>query len=291
MRIKKGFVIVFLLTFFVGIISCFLLLKKENLEKKDTVEVTLPKTSELKSETVYLPEILEENKDWEKDEESILKVKLLETGEGFHGDEIKAKTGEIWLGFFKKRDKFFLENRKLKITRVHDEIVDDKKSEKTGKSVNVLNENQSIFLLKNADYLKEGEIKTLFGGNPNQNEVEENIDYLSLRIGFIREFKIGDETYILQVKKGLNKKGEKIIALVLENKNAEQTLHSSENFGDDDYLGTLYWAGDLDGDRKPDFYFSLYIQENTEYKCLFLSSKAKKNELVKKVAVFSTTGC
>jgi len=41
----------------------------------------------------------------------------------------------------------------------------------------------------------------------------------------------------------------------------------------------------------PDFYFSLYFHDNVEYKNLFLSSEAKKGELVKKVATFTITGC
>ena len=41
--------------------------------------------------------------------------------------------------------------------------------------------------------LKEGEVKTLFGGNPNGDEIEENVDYISLTSGFSREFELGNE--------------------------------------------------------------------------------------------------
>lgn len=285
---------VYVATLFIGVLFVVFL----HLVKTKETFVEMPKTIEMKvnlaeppKEAIDLPEILEENKDWEKDEESQFKVKLLETGEGFHGDEINAKSGETWLGLYNQGGKFFLKNSKLEITRVYDEIVDYKKRQKTGKNVSVINENQSVFLLKNADYLKEKEIKTLFGGNPNWTEVEENIDYLSLTIGFSREFNINNERYILQVKKGINKRGEKISSLILENEKVKQTLHSINSFGDDDNLGTLYWAGDLDSDGKPDFYFSLYFHDNVEYKNLFLSSKADKNKLVKKVAIFTITGC
>jgi hypothetical protein len=99
------------------------------------------------------------------------------------------------------------------------------------------------------------------------------------------------ETYTLRVKKGVNKNHESIVALVLESEGKSQTLHSVETYGDDGYIGELNWVGDLDGDKKPDFYFELFINENTGYKNLFLSSPAAKEKLVKKAATFSTSGC
>jgi hypothetical protein len=60
---------------------------------------------------------------------------------------------------------------------------------------------------------------------------------------------------------------------------------------DDNYLGSLDWAGDLDRDGKPDFYFSLYVHDNVEYQNLFLTSSAKKGKLVKKIAMWFTNGC
>ncbi len=56
-------------------------------------------------------------------------------------------------------------------------------------------------------------------------------------------------------------------------------------------LGNLYWVGDLDRDGKPDFFTNLYLNENGDYLNLYLSSRAKKGKLVKKVAVFATSGC
>lgn len=295
MRIRKTFVLVFLLSFLIGYISV-LPTKKTSLPKKTgkvnfqikndiAIFEPLPVTE---NQIEDKPEILEENNDWEN--ESKFNVKLLEVGEGFHGDQVSAKSGENWLGLFQNNGKFYLKKTKLKVSRVQDVVVDEE-NEKTGKSVKVENGTNSMLLLKNADFLKEGEITTLFGGNPNRNEIEENIDYLELRVGFNKEFTIGKEKFYLSVKKGVNKKGKKIIALILENKNIKQTLHSNEYFGEDDYLGTLYWAGDLDKDKKPDFYLDLYVHENMVYKNLFLSSKSERNKLVKKVAVFSITGC
>ena len=78
---------------------------------------------------------------------------LLETGE-FHGDEVEAKSGETWLGFFAENNMTFLRKTKIKVRRVYDSIVDGNPKRKTGKKVSVKGKNKPIFLLKNADSLK-----------------------------------------------------------------------------------------------------------------------------------------
>ncbi|MDQ3713169.1 MAG: hypothetical protein M3388_13240 [Acidobacteriota bacterium] len=228
------------------------------------------------------------------DEEYLFKIKLLETGEGFHGDEIEAKSGETWLGLFRVKDKYFLRSTKIKIHRVHDPVIDgfEEKyaTQKTGKSVTVSEEQQQlIFLLKNAEQLREGETKTLFWNN--LNEENEEAESTSLDRKFIREYWFGGEKCVLHVREGLNKKGEKILALILEGDEKKQVLHSIRSVEEGDYLGSLYWMGDLDQDGKPDFYFDLYIHDNVEYKNLSLSSEAKNGKLLEKVATFTITGC
>ena len=138
-----------------------------------------------------------------------------------------------------------------------------------------------------SELLNQGDITTLY----RYDEEAETSDWVDIRNGFVKEFKIGEVIYTLRAKKGKNKTQEDILALVLESGGVSQTIHSLKYFGEGDYLGGLYWAGDLDRDGKPDFYFSLYFHDNVEYKNLFLSSQAAKGKLVKKVATFSTTGC
>jgi hypothetical protein len=78
--------------------------------------------------------------------------------------------------------------------------------------------------------------------------------------------------------------------LFLEGGGRRQILHTM-NVANSDSLGALYWVGDLDRDEQPDFYMELYVHDNVSNKNLFLSAPAGKNELVKKVAYFWTTGC
>lgn len=299
MKITKIFTGVFLLTFFIGIISFYLLILKteKNVEQVEITQTVPPDFSAPKIETKTEPEILEENNDWDIEEDSKFKIKLLETGE-FHGDDVKAKSGEIWLGLFKEQKGYSLRPTKIKIRRVHDEIVDEDETKKTGKSVGVGGKLKPIFLLKNANKLREANITTLFQGltidvisKAEESELVSNETLTTLDKDFVQKYKIGGKEYELKVIQAKNKDNEKILELVLEGDKKKQVLHTIKNFEESDYLGSLSWVGDLDRDGQPDFYFSLYIHDNVEYRNLFLSSEAEADKLVKKVAVFSTSGC
>jgi hypothetical protein len=205
MKITKIFTCVFLLTFFIGIISFYLILKTErNVEQVEITQTTPADFSAPKIETKFEPEILEENNDWRDEHKSKFKIKLLETGEGFHGDEIKAKSGEVWLGLFKENNSYFLRSTKIKISRVHDSVIDgyyeEETKQRTGKTVSVKGKNQPIFLLQNAKNLSEAETKTLFWNNPNEESINETVESTTLDRKFVREYQLGDKKYILQVK-------------------------------------------------------------------------------------------
>lgn len=297
MKITKTFVGIFILTFIVGLTS-FILIRQFNDKPTQThgseisierLPIFMPQKQliEKKAES----EIIEENNDWQNEDDTKFGVKLLESGEGFHGDEITARSGETWLGLFEEKEGFFLEPTKLKIRRVHDPIIDgyyEKEStQKTGKSVFTDKNSEPVFLVKNAKMLSQGSITTLY----RYNDESENSDTIEIRNGFIKEFKIGEVSFTVKARKGKNEKQEDILALIIVNGNISQTIHSLNYFDAGDYLGRLKWVGDLDRDGKPDFYFSLYIHDNIEYRNLFLSSQADRGKLVKQVAMFHTSGC
>lgn len=238
-------------------------------------------------------------------DENHFKIKLLETGEGFHGDEITAKNGEKWLGLFNENGAYSLRQATLRVLRDHDPIIDDEPQIKTGKSVSVEGKIKPIFLLKNAPNLREGKIAIYFKGlswkeamaDASTEYAGENMTSLDKR--FSQEFGTNGDEFTLKVVKAKNKEGEKLLALILEQNGIRQVLHTTWTSyegerGTEEWLGqtgTLYWVGDLDGDRKPDFYLDLFVHDNVANKALFLSSKAEKGKLVKKVAHFVTTGC
>jgi hypothetical protein len=278
MRIKK--MIVFLAAFFLGLI--FVPSSKppapENLSVVARISATPPVV--IKSETETAEEIV----DWQEEDESKFKIKLLETGEGFHGDEVEAKSGETWLGLFQEGDRYFLRSTKLKIRRVHDSIVDNEK-QKTGKSVFTNNKSEAVFLLKNAKLPSESEVKTIFFAEDYDKAIE-------FKNGSEKNFEFNGKSYNLRVENKLTSeeflgKGSK---LILSHNGKEQTLSYLAE-GCNDCYWYLYWIGDLDKDGKADFYFNLSPHYNVSDKRLFLSSPAEKGKLVKNVASFRTTGC
>ncbi len=83
--------------------------------------------------------------------------------------------------------------------------------------------------------------------------------------------------------------GERGHRLVLRVGEKEQVLFKQ---ADGDLDGwRLHWAGDLDGDGQPDFLISADTHYAVETLRLFLSSRARKNELVREVAKVASGGC
>ncbi len=292
MKFTKTFGI-FFLTFIIG---CVFSLPMKTETKKNQCKINNKikpiKIISTPLKTPKLEAINEIKNDWEENDKKSYSVKLIETGKGFHGDEVPAKSGEKWFGLFQENDKFVLKSTKLKIDRVYDAILDGETKNKTGKSVSVTEKNEPIFLLKNSKF-QIGEVKTLFRGNRWQDEdssMSSGEFLTNMKKDFVQNFEMSGNKYSLKVIEALNKDGKKILALVLEYNGKRQVLHTIiEEY--EESLGTLYWIGDLDGDSKPDFFISPNIHYNVYNSVLFISSKAKQNNFVEKVASFWTTGC
>lgn len=276
---------VFFAALLIGGVPALLLLKPV---KTQVMNSTKQEISAVPASTPSEVEVLEENNASETEEEAKFKIRLIEVGEGYHGDQIEAKNGETWLSLSRENENYFLRQEKVTVRRAYDPVVDDEETnQKTGKSVSISGRAASVFLLKNAPQLKEGEVNTLYA----HIDSDEEESLFNLKTGFTRTFTLGKEAYTLSVKRGRNKANEDIIALILENGTNKQVLHSYRSFENDDNIGSLIWAGDIDRDGKPDFYLNVYVHENATYKNLFLSAPAEKGKLVKKIAVFTTTGC
>jgi hypothetical protein len=277
MKITKNFVSVFLLTFLIGLASYLLYSKiDKTVVVEEIPETTTFNSSKARIETIIKPEILAENNDWKEEDKSKFKIKLLETGEGFHGNEINAKSGETWLGLFKEKNKYNLRSVKIKVRPGFDGVSDEP-GEMTGKDVIVAGKRQPLFLVKNAEMLREDEIKTIFYAQSFDDAVR-------LHNGFVAEYKLNDKKYTLRVEGGTNSS-----TLILESDNKKQILYFVDGMGDIGW--ELYWVGDLDKDGKLDLYADIPVFYNFSQKRLFLSSQAEDGKLVKQVALFHTTGC
>lgn len=210
---------------------------------------------------------------------------LLEAGEGFHGDEVKARSGEQWLGLFVTEAGSELRETTLRIRFVHDAIVDEG-NQATGKSVRVNSVTQPLFLLRNVAAVVAGPVKTIFHVAPLERHSLSDHPVVSL--------KLGTQTYELKLV------GEKATSdaflprhprLVLTDGLNTQMLLSLEEDEIENLDWSLQWAGDLDGDGKLDLYADLPEHYNVSRRKLFLSTYAKPGQLVAEVAEFVTTGC
>lgn len=216
------------------------------------------------------------------------KVLLVETGEGFHGDEVKARNGERWLGLYVTGRGSFLAESTVTVRRVFDPIVDEDERKPTGKSVSVSGREEPVFLVKNAQMLKQGKTTTVYRGGHDEAHSLGRKTRVTL--------KLGGRTYQLRVVSPKRLAPEAIGALppdaklTLTSGSSTQTLYSLNN-NSNDPSWYLLWAGDADGDGKLDLYLSLSYHYNLDQRRLFLSSQAEAGNLVNQVAEFATTGC
>jgi hypothetical protein len=213
----------------------------------------------------------------------LLGVRLLETG-GFHGAEVKARSGEKWWGLYVTDSGSELLESSIKIKLVSDPIVDDELSA-TGKEVSVDQPIKPLFLVKNMLGLKPGPVTTIFHIAP--------LEFYSLTEHPVTSLKLGVQTYQLKLV-GRPPELDSILPrdpkLLLTDGVTTQVLYGLEGeMGDADW--SLHWAGDLDGDGKLDLYAALNPHYNVSARKLFLSSQAKPGQLVREVAEFVTTGC
>lgn len=284
MKITVTLASVFLLAFLIGFFTTPTEIKEKTVSFQTATQI-IKKMPTPQIEVKQKGKIVEEPVDWREDDAKKFTIKLLETGDGFHEDQIDAKTGEIWLGLFRENGKYFLRPDKLQIRRVHDEIVDESEDIKTGKSVSTPDKAPSVFLLKNAKMLREGEVKTVFFAD-DYNEMTE------LKNNSQKNYEFNGEKYNLIVENKTNSdeylgKGSK---LILSRGGTEQILSYLKD-GCNECTWNVFWVGDLDRDGKLDFYFDLTSHYNVMDKKLFLSSQAEKGKLVKYVANFWTNGC
>ena len=211
---------------------------------------------------------------------------LLEVGD-FHGDEVKARTGEKWLGLYVPAERSStLKSTVLSVRTVKDELVDQGSKSKTGKRISVKLKPAPILLVKGANTLRPGSVTTVFEGG----------EEAALGSGSDIELKLREKTYHLKVLTQA-KSGEEYISrndakLVLALGETEQVLYDLGGKGTETEASWhLIWAGDADGDGKLDLYVNVSYHYNVSQRKLFLSSQARGRELVREEAELITMGC
>ena len=210
------------------------------------------------------------------------KIQLLQVG-AFHGDEVSAKSGEIWLGLYSTPEGHSLIPSTIVVETIYDPVVDSP-GEKTGKVVTVDEQARPLFLIKGLETYQNTSIKTLSA----EQSILSPGKSLDLRLSSQNEYHLmvygeGDigpngftalNNYSLELSKGQFSQ--------------EILTYDSTNGA----IPSLLWAGDLDGDNQLDLLINA-TPHYTVYSApmLFLSSMAKDGNLVQKVAMFIATGC
>lgn len=208
------------------------------------------------------------------------KIEVLETGQ-FHGEEIMAETGEMWLGLYRKGDSFSLLPSVLTIQTVHDAII-DAEGEMSGKDIKVAGQGEPEFLVKGGNFIQGMIVKTVTAEN---KQISKDYD---------ETFDFNDQKYRLKVETSTESKDDNQLIgnnskLVLSVGKIKQVLYSVEECSS--CFWQINWIGDLDNDGKLDFYLYLTDHYNVANQKLFLSTRAESGKLVKEVAEFTTTGC
>ncbi len=222
MKITKTFVSVFLVTFLIGYVS---VPPMKKVSVPTEITNTIPQNllvpqieSKIEQEILSEPRI---------DEEPESKIELLQTGEGFHGDQVEAKSGETWLCLLKENNKYFLRSTKIKVRRVHDNIIDEKAWQRTGKSVTVKGRIKPLFLVRNAEMLSEGEIKSF------------SREHDSFKKGFFEEYELNGKKFRLKVEETINGKNIIGLQLVLETDEISQVVFAIKDAYDIKVQGFL----------------------------------------------------
>lgn len=270
-------------TFFIGVTFVIFL----HFVKTKEAIVERPKQSETKlesvespKESVATPKIFAVKNFWDEFENQENKH-LIEPGE-INQKDIKIKSGKSWLGLFGDADNSYLRQTEVRINQTDKTMLDWSEIIVEGKDT-------PLFLVKDLKKVKAGKVTTLFSRKTSKDVAENEKTNSSIERGFSRHFKLGQRTYNLRVEEGVSETQEPILVLLLESSGESQIVDFSY---DNQFVGSLYWVGDLDSDGKLDFYMNFWNYEKGSYSSgIFLSSEAKKGQLVKRFEFLAYGGC
>lgn len=215
--------------------------------------------------------------------------KLLSTGV-FHEDEVwPTAEKENWVGLFKNGNEYYVSKTKIKLTKVHDPIVDeDTINDKTGWNVQALHIDTALFFFAGLDLPQTQKTKHL------------NFDKREIFPGDTVSFKFLGHSYKLYATGGKKKTAND--PLWYEVWNYKLTLESDKNgkiINDllvaqpqfNDAIIYLIFAGDIDGDGFLDLIIDTSSHYNAASPTLYLSKPADNGHLLKVVGQHISVGC
>jgi hypothetical protein len=206
----------------------------------------------------------------------------------WHGNEVTAQDGEIWLALVKNKGTYSLQEERISVTLVEDAVLDTPPA-KTGKKISLPDGINAIVLLRNIPGLKAGPVvsaeiidRNFAAGEPTA--ILFNGMTYELVIACDTEPSVEEYTDCPLVLSGGGKTQQLMIYPVFRPGEALQGIASDAN-------PQVVWAGDLDRDGHLDLIIDLTNHYNVAAPTLLLSTQAEEGEIVHPVAEFRTTGC
>lgn len=241
--------------------------KEEKVEKKVEIEKkTLVKDSLRKSEVVSNEEF--------KNDFDILLPRSYRT---YDGANPASSLTENWIDLYQDNGEFYLVKANFKIEKGFDECSGDSLK-------SIIPKNKTIVFI-NSPVLKVGKLKSLKIDKP-KIWPNEKVTYIfnGVRYIFRAEGKVLSEYKVTSDddKEGIFKNVSNYKLYLTAGSNPEKLLLAEESFHDT--FVELLFAGDIDGDGKLDLIFSANRDYEEERAILFLSSKAKNEDVIKKVS-------
>lgn len=207
-------------------------------------------------------------------------VQIIAAGQ-FHKDEFDSTMIGEWYGVFAGNVRNEIKKVNIKAEKVHDPILDQDESVKTGWLIKFKDDISPVFLFRGIEGSKEGIpfsaptiYKTLFPDETQKIDWRNPTEKIIVKVGGTSNWQGLFLNYSITV--------------IFQQKQFE--IARFERLGGDG-MPALVWVGDLDEDEKPDFLFELTDHYNKSEITLFLSSHAQSGAMLKKVASFRKVGC
>jgi hypothetical protein len=218
----------------------------------------------------------------------LLAIQLLEPG-SFHGNEVRAVSGQTWLALVWDEKGSALQPVTIHVAKPDPS---DQSSYPDGKRVTVKPAfDDSLVALLRGPELHEGPVTTAVFPDTGELEIGKTVP-LTLPDSPARY------TLTLSCKPAKTVYSSFRCPLVLSDGSQSQEIFVYRAFPGGlthpSFTGTapyLAWAGDLDGDGKLDLLVNTTNSENSRDLTLYLSSKAKNGALAGVAAQFLTVGC
>lgn len=207
----------------------------------------------------------------------------------YHAEEFSddSKT-QKWIGLFYNKLGYYLEFAKLKTARVHDPIVDENETTKTGWEIATTNPDTAVVLIAASDLLKPHQVQHV------QLSEQQLFPGDSIQFTFLgQSYKLlatGEKKKVRPDSDEIEVRNYKLYLIANLDGQERKTLLVAKPYFDDNMISILF-AGDIDDDGRLDLILDTSIKYNATSPTLYLSKPALQKELVIPIGQHTSVGC